>query len=188
MADEKKFYRFDNNPEGIVWLVYGMNAQAYCDEHKVPIRSREYYDHDETYCPVDQRAFSFRNASLLEEQNLVIDLLDREHIKDLPVIRVDSEGVDVVAKEKIKLVDEYWIEGKVMDTAKGIQAMIQFGRRSSPEKVQLFVDPGRQRVGFDLSDKDKHPAGVFSEVKVTFKDSVTIIKEADSVVTEESSE
>lgn len=45
--------------------------------------------------------------------------------------------------------------------------------------MQIFIDPGRERVGFDLSNKDKHPAGIFAELQVRFKDSVTIIKNPD---------
>jgi hypothetical protein len=58
-----------------------------------------------------------------------------------------------------------------------LELMIQVGKKDGSKKVQLFVDLPAERMGFDTGDKDRHPSGLFAEVKATFKDSDTTISD-----------
>ncbi|MBA2279117.1 hypothetical protein H0V99_01585 [Candidatus Saccharibacteria bacterium] len=180
MNSESKFLIVETDPEDIMWLlVTGAPPRAYCKKHTVPLEIA--YDIFEvTFCPVDKKEFSFTNEYSIQ-QRLVEHLGNREALSKLKFVRLDSEGSRVIARESVDLLEEWWIEAKASDTSSGVQLMVQIGKRNeSGKKVQLFVDTPRQRLGFDFSDKDTHPAGKLAEVVVTFKDSVTIIKAKDN--------
>ena len=180
---EKKFYKLEGEPEGLRWLSQFSDKAPipYCEQHEIRLEIDQDDHYRETlFCPFDRKEFALRNTILVQEK-MALGMIYKNSIKDLEVIRIDSEGSRVLAKEKVKLLEEYWIETKVSNTAAGVQIMIQIGKRDeSGKKVQLFVDPPRERLSFDSNDKDIHPAGIFSKVTSQFKDSVTIIEPNDN--------
>lgn len=178
-TDSKKFYKLEGEPEGLLWLSEYSDRKpiAYCERHQLPLEIDWEWDEEKMlFCPFDNEHFQIKN-SLETHEKLVLGMIYKDSLQDLKIVRIDSEGSTILAKERVNIIKEYWIETKVSNTRTGVQIMIQVGKRDeSGKKVQMFVDAPRQRLSFDISDKDLHPAGVFSKVTAEFKDAVTMIE------------
>jgi hypothetical protein len=179
---DKKFYEIEGYPEGLIWLAQfsNRNPEPYCKEHTVKL-VKTWVGRVGAYhfsCPKDNEVFFLNNTV-----EIISDLARQEifetDLKELEIVRIDPGGYQVLAKESIKKDPRYWIEAKLSDTSKGLQLMVQAGKRDGDgKKVQLFVEPPSKRLGFDKSSKDQHPNGLFTEVKATFKDSTSTIEES----------
>jgi hypothetical protein len=176
----KNLYYIDGDPEAVVWYVPKEGDPiAYCKEHLVPLTYwdkaavSEYMKRLE--CPFDQAVFQLRNITHIH-RSFVKNMTNRNALKDYKVVRVEAQGTTVLAKERVETDPRYFIESKLSDTSKGLELMVQVGKRDEKgKKVQLFVVPPSRRMGFDTSDKDFHPTGLFAEVRAIFKDSETKI-------------
>jgi hypothetical protein len=182
-SDKYTLFHFEHDPDGIVWLQPKQRSYAdvslYCDEHRVPLSTTR--GALTAICPVDSKFFKF-SGSVYQQTKLANSLVtrEREGLRKLKVARIDAGGNAVLAKEHKELNDQYWIDVKLSEATKGLEVMIQAGKRDKlNKKVQLFVDLPNQRLGFDRSSKDNHPTGLFTEVVAKFKDSATIIKKKD---------
>lgn len=175
---DKTFYTIEEDPEGIVWkmpLWKNEVTTPYCKEHLVPLL----YDSllsDDLECPRGDESFELK-YTLQKYREYVYQVVRDGELEDLQIVRLDNKGSAVLARETNKTNPLYFIESKLSDTKKGLELMIQVGKKDGSKKVQLFVDLPAERMGFDTSDKDRHPSGLFTEVKATFKDSSTIIEE-----------
>ena len=178
---EKKFYEIEGYADGLIWLAQysNRNLEPYCNTHRVKLvetwipRKSSYH----LSCPKDNQVFYLNNSV-----EITLDLARQEifetDLKDLDIVRIDPQGYQVLAKESIKKDPRYWIESKLSDTSKGLQLMVQVGKKTEEgKKVQLFVEPPSKRLGFDKSAKDQHPSGLFTEVNAKFKDSQTTISD-----------
>lgn len=168
---EKKFYELAGDPDGLVWLAQysNRNPDAYCKKHRIRLLAGD--DTDELYCPEDEAHFILKNEiSVIEE--LARQKIFRDEVKDLQIVSIDPEGYQVVAKETVKKDPNFWVEAKLSNTSRGLQLMVQVGKKDgSGEKVQLFVEPAARRMDFDRGGSDIHPTGLFSRVVADFKDS-----------------
>lgn len=172
---DKKFYELQGDPPGLVWLAQYSNRDtiAYCKKHRVQLEMGD--DVDELYCPDDNELFTLKNELSVIEK-LARQKIFNDDVKDLEIIRIDPEGYQVIAKESIKKDPDFWVEAKLSNTSKGLQLMVQVGKKDeSGEKVQLFVEPAARRMDFDRNGKDIHPVGVFTKVIAEFKDSSSSI-------------
>lgn len=172
---EKKFYELTGDPPGLVWLAQYSNRppEAYCKKHRIKLVIGD--DVDELYCPEDNKSFTLKNEIAVIEE-LARQKIFRNDVKDLQLVRIDPEGYQVLAKETISKDPSFWVETKLSNTARGLQLMIQVGKKDkSGNKVQLFVEPAAKRMDFDRSGSDVHPVGLFSKVTAEFKDSSTVI-------------
>lgn len=151
--------------------------RAYCLVHKVSLQTPDLFNSSRLVCPYDRAVFSL-GIAYDDYQTYILDMINRDALKDLKIVRIDAEGATVLAKESIRKDPSYFIESKLTDTRKGLELMILVGKKDeSGQKVQLFVDLPAQRLSFDHNAKDIHPSGLFSEIKATFKDSYTEITE-----------
>ncbi len=171
---DRKVYKIESDPEGIFWKPTKLSVKAYCEKHKVPLHE-EHPLSEELECPIGDEWFTLK-FKIQDYKKYVKEIIDNPDIKDYKIVRIDSQGVGVLAKERNELDSRYFIESKLSDTQKGLELMIQVGKRDSKtKKVQLFVDLPAERLGFDKSSKDKHPSGMFSKITAEFKDSSTTI-------------
>ena len=186
-ADLKLFKHYLGiDPEGVVWKsskpVISLDSQPYCNKHKLPLQYVHDYVSDDEYvlsCPEDSEEFQFKRG-LYSHRKFIIMKMEAAGFKDMKVQYIDAEGNNVLAKERDELKGKsgkggYWVEAKLTDTAKGIQLMVQAGKKDNNKKSQLFIDTPAQRLSFDKSEKDNHPSGMFTKVSAEFKDSTTEI-------------
>jgi hypothetical protein len=173
---DKKVYTIESDPDGIFWRprANGLTPIPYCRIHGVPLNVGHPLSTELT-CPIGDEEYDLK-FDYQSYSGLVKEIVNNPDIKNHKLIRIDNSGTRVIAKERIDTNPEYFIESKLSDTQKGLELMIQVGKTDkSGKKVQLFVDLPAERLGFDKSDKDKHPAGMFSEITATFKNSSTKI-------------
>lgn len=171
----KKVYVLESDPEGIFWKPTMTSAKPYCHEHKVPLIEEGPFLRG-LKCPVGDEVFQLK-FGFQEYRKYVKEVIGDPNIKDYKVVRLDTAGSTVLAKERVEIDSAYFIESKLSDTVKGLELMIQVGKKNEKgKKVQLFVDLPAERLGFDKSTKDKHPVGLFAKVTAVFKDSKTSIK------------
>lgn len=181
---ERKFYTFDTDPEGLIWLpstMRGASPEGYCRTHQVPVAlGRTDYGRERVYCPIDQENFPIRNDYNVQRQ-AAYHLINRDAIKDLKLVRIDSEGTEVLAKERNREHTDYWVDAKLQNTPQGVLLIVQAGKRDKAgKKVQLFIDPPRGMIRFDISEKDQHPSGLFTEVRARFKSSESTIQPTET--------
>ena len=172
---DKTFFELTGDPKGLIWLAEYSNRapMAYCKKHRIKLVIGD--DVDELYCPEYNEEFSLRNdISVIEE--LARQKIFKDDVKDLQLVHIDPEGYQVIAKETVKSNPDFWVEAKLSETARGLQLMVQVGKKDeSGEKVQLFVEPAAKRMDFDRGGNDIHPAGIFTKVTAEFTDSKSTI-------------
>lgn len=181
---EKNLYEIVGFPDGIVWELDAASlVTPHCKIHKMQllefptaiIIEGHLVAGDSLECPTDGQKFTLK-YDIPNAKKHVQSALRANELKDYKIVRIDPEGYDVVAKEHVNLKSDFWIETKLSETAKGLQLMIQAGKKSEDgKKSQLFVDLPAQRLGFDVSSKDRHPSGLFTTVNATFRNSSTTI-------------
>lgn len=172
---EEKFYELEIQPEGILWKAQHPSSRpkAYCKQHLSPLHPE---DPETLYCLKGGESFN-TDVPYLALQSYARDLIFTHKLSDLKIVRIDSQGAPVLAKERNETLPGYFIESKLSDTRKGLELMVQVGKKDqSDKKVQLFVDLPAERMGFDKSSKDKHPVGLFAEVTAIFNNSISKIK------------
>jgi len=102
------------------------------------------------------------------EKKYVIDRIDAKIFKGMKTINLDDEAVPI-AKEKVKSEDgKFFITTQLMESKRGLQAVIYAGKKGKTQKTQIFVEPEVKRLAFD--QKDLHPTDVFLKVEATFDD------------------
>lgn len=179
---EKKFYDITGYPPGVIWLAQFSDRDPlpYCKKHIVKLNDYpDMYVDGILYCPKDRETFTF-HTSVEVATNLARQEIFDSNLKQLEVVRIDPEGYQVLARELNKKDPRYWIDVKLSETSKGLQLMVQAGKRNKDDqKVQLFVEPSAKRLGFDQGAKDQHPNGIFKEVRAIFKDSQTVISDTN---------
>ncbi len=183
---EEKLYELELGPDGVLWKTRKGSTtlpKPYCKEHLAPVHPE---DNETLICLKGHESFDLW-APYTAHQGYVRDLINSQKLSELAVVRIDTEGAPVLAKEKEQTNQDYWIESKLRDTKKGLELMVQVGKRDSTgKKVQLFVDLPAERLGFDKSHKDNHPSGLFSEVRAVFKSSETEIRNKAGVAESDS--
>jgi hypothetical protein len=103
-----------------------------------------------------------------DEQQYVIDRVDAKVFKGMKILNLDDEATPI-AKDKIKSKDgKYFVTSQLMDSKRGLQAVIYAGEKGSPAKTQIFISPEEKRLAFD--HKDLHPTDVFLKIEATFDD------------------
>ena len=93
-------------------------------------------------------------------------------------INLDDEALPI-AEVKLDSKDDpdYFVTGLLTKSKVGLRLIVYAGKKGSPEKSQIFVEPEIKRLAFD--QKDLHPSDVFTKVEATFKDGAKqIIKTA----------
>ena len=96
--------------------------------------------------------------------------------KDAELIRLDDIYVPCI-KLRPTLDNDYWMEAKaVKDKNNNTVVTIYVGKKSDKfgNKAQIFINHDRKQLSFDYKDKD--PAELISEIKVTLSDRVLIQK------------
>lgn len=174
---EKRLYELEGDIKGLVWLAQYSNRppEAYCKHHRLKlVMNGNYIGY--LICPEDKERFDLRFNYESEDAELARQKIFRDEVDNLELVRIDPQGYRVLAKETIRQNPNYWIESKLSNTSKGLQLMVQVGKKNdSGEKVQLFVEPSAKRIDFDRSEKDIHPTGIFTKITADFKDSKTTI-------------
>jgi hypothetical protein len=103
-----------------------------------------------------------------EEKQYVIDRVDAKVFKGMKVLNLDDEATPI-AKDKITSEDDkYFVTTQLMESKRGLQAVIYAGEKGSPVKTQIFINPKEKRLTFD--HKDLHPSEVFLKIEATFDD------------------
>ncbi len=178
---EQKFYELSGDSEGLIWLAGFSDdlPEAYCKKHRLKlIRDRRRIGY--LICPEDRNSFNLRFDLEHEDANLARQKIFDKPLSDLSLVRIDPEGYQVIAKETNRKNPNYWIESKLSNTSKGLQLMVQVGKRDElGEKVQIFVEPSAQRMDFDRGGKDIHPTGIFTKLTAEFKNSKNTISKKD---------
>ncbi|MEO6761250.1 MAG: hypothetical protein ABI220_02625 [Candidatus Saccharimonadales bacterium] len=106
--------------------------------------------------------------TFIEEKQYVIDRVDAKVFKGMKVLNLDDEATPI-AKDKIKSKDDkYFVTSQLMESKRGLQAVIYAGQKGSPAKTQIFISPEEKRLTFD--HKDLHPSDVFLKIEATFDD------------------
>lgn len=174
---EKKFYELEGDVPGLVWLAQfsDLLPEAYCKHHRLKlVRDRNYLGY--LLCPEDKERFDLRFEIEKDDAELARQKIFKTGVEELDLVRIDPMGYQVLAKETTKKNPDYWIESKLSNTSRGLQLMVQVGKKdSSGEKVQLFVEPAAKRIDFDRGGKDIHPTGIFTSVTAEFKNSKSTI-------------
>jgi hypothetical protein len=76
----------------------------------------------------------------------------------MKVLNLDDEAMPV-AKEKVTSKDgKYFITAQLMESKRGLQAVIYAGEKGSAKKTQIFIEPEVKRLAFD--QKDLNPSEV----------------------------
>ena len=121
-----RFYKFSNDPPNIKWSVTSSGKPvAYCETHLIPLSiDWENSNGESIFCPVDPNEYTRLQNSYEDQQEVVKHLVNRDNLKDMETVNIDVDGYTTIAKEKKKLLKEYWIETKVYDSSNGVQAMI----------------------------------------------------------------
>jgi hypothetical protein len=183
----EKFYEFPEDPDGLIWLVKDpiKTPRPYCNKHRVRLvpepMSFNFPKDLILVCPQDSEQFRTLHG-LRIAANLVSQKVFNTRLRDLKVVRIDPDGYQVLAKETVAKNPLYWIDAKLSNTSRGLQLMIQAGKKNKKgEKVQLFVEPAAKRMDFDRNGKDIHPNGVFAIVTAEFKESTTTISDKTSL-------
>jgi hypothetical protein len=168
---ESKFYELEGDDQGLVWFAQFSNRQPvpYCKKHRL-VLIQDPMSFRQLKCPEDNKIFRLRN-NLPQDKELARQKIFHKAVEELELVRIDPEGYQVVAKETVKNDPAFWIEAKLSNTSRGLQLMIQAGKRDqSGKKVQLFVEPASKRMDFDRNGNDIHPSGMFTRVTAEFKD------------------
>lgn len=176
---DKKFYELSGDAPGLVWLAQYSHDEpkAYCKKHRLKlVRDRSYIGY--LICPENLERFNLRFQFEDQDADLAHQKIFGENLKNLELVRIEPEGYEVVARELNKKNPDYWVDSKLSNTSKGLQLMVQVGKRDgSGKKVQLFVEPAAKRIDFDRSGSDIHPTGIFAEVIAKFKDAESTISQ-----------
>jgi hypothetical protein len=177
---EKKFYELEGDAPGLVWLAQysNINPEAYCKRHRLKLVFDDYHT---LICPDDREEFRLRFDYEEEDADLARQKIFRNGVKELDIVRIDPEGYQVLAREQNRKNPNYWIDAKLSNTSRGLQLMVQVGKKDATgEKVQLFVEPAARRIDFDRNGHDIHPTGIFAKVTAEFKDSQSTISSKES--------
>jgi hypothetical protein len=177
MEPRERLYELEGDAPGLVWLAKYSDLQPkpYCKQHRLKL-IRHPGRHGYLMCAEDKEVFKLR-LDWVHDADLARQKIFNQAIEELELVRIDPLGYQVLAKETVKKNPDYWLEAKLSNTAKGLQLMVQVGKKNeSGQKVQLFVEPAAKRIDFDQSEKDIHPVGLFSLVTAEFKNSKTTIK------------
>lgn len=103
-----------------------------------------------------------------DEKQYVIDRIDAKVFKGAKVLNLDDEAIPI-AKAKAKSKDDkYFITAQLMESKRGLQAVIYAGEKGRDKKTQIFIDPEIKRMTFD--HKDLHPSDTFLKIEGTFDD------------------
>ncbi len=172
-SNEGQMFEILGDTEGVLWFGRYSDEEPipYCKEHRKKLLS-SYYERN-LICPKDRRQFVLGNSFHTHAEFIRQEIFDTD-MKELQVVRIDPDGYQVISKETTEKHPEFWVESKLSNTSKGLQLMVQVGKKDgSGEKVQLFVEPAAERMDFDRGGSDIHPSGVFTEVTAVFKNSST---------------
>lgn len=175
---ESQFYELAGDAPGLLWFGQGRGVDPipYCKTHRVALIL---YQHrpPRLQCPEDLEMFKLR-INLVTDTSLARQKIYSEDLRNLPIVRIDPQGYEVLAREINKKDPRYWVDAKLSDTGKGLQLMVQAGKRNvDGKKVQLFVDLPAKRMSFDYNAKDQHPSGLFTTLNAEFKDTETTISD-----------
>ncbi|HEX5395264.1 MAG TPA: hypothetical protein VFW52_02875 [Candidatus Saccharimonadales bacterium] len=179
---EKKFFELEGDSKGLIWLAHFSNNPPvpYCKKHRL-VLIRDVMDVKLLKCPEDSERFTLRHH-LAQDAELARQKIFHDSVENLELVRIDPEGYQVVAKETLRKDPNFWIEAKLSNTSKGLQLMVQTGKKDqSGEKVQLFVEPAAKRMDFDRGGSDIHPSGIFTKVVADFKDTSVEIADKTSI-------
>ncbi len=103
-----------------------------------------------------------------DEKQYVVDRVDAEVFKGMKVLNLDDEATPI-AKDKIKSKNgKHFLTSQLMESKRGLQAVIYAGKKGSPAKTQILITPEEKRLAFD--QKDLHPTEVFLKIEATFDD------------------
>ena len=108
---------------------------------------------------------------LSAERQYVLDRIDAKVFKNAKVLNLDDEALPIAKAKASSPNDKYFITAQLMESKRGLQAVIYAGEKGKPNKTQLFIDPETKKMSFD--HKDLSPSDVFLKVQATFNDGST---------------
>jgi len=165
--------------DGIVWRIWVDNknirqVQPLCPIHSLRLRPVPYtsaYKWGES-----ARTLKCEDCDDLHkipriyssEKIYVIDRVDAKVFKGMKVLNLDDEAMPIAKEKAVSKNGKYFITTQLMESKRGIQAVIYAGEKGSSKKTQIFVEPEVKRLAFD--QKDLNPSDVFLKVTATFAD------------------
>jgi len=103
-----------------------------------------------------------------EEKLYVINRIDAKIFKGMKVINLDDEAVPLAKDKAVSKDGSFFITTQLMESKRGLQAVIYAGEKGSTSKTQIFIEPEVKRLAFD--PKDLHPTDVFLKIEAIFSD------------------
>lgn len=103
-----------------------------------------------------------------EEKIYVINRVDAKVFKGAKVLNLDDEAVPIAKEKSVSKDGKYFITSQLMESKRGLQAVIYAGEKGKAQKTQIFVEPNVKKMSFD--HRDLLPSEVFLEIKATFND------------------
>jgi len=102
------------------------------------------------------------------ERQYVINRIDAKVFKNAKVLNLDDEAIPIAKAKKASKDDKYFITAQLMESKRGLQAVIYAGEKGNPKKTQIFINPASKSMSFD--HKDLHPSDIFLKIESTFDD------------------
>lgn len=164
-------YDFNGNPSA-----FALCPKLKC--HCKLVKSKEKYELGEYKYHCIKCDFKITlNKSIEDKGNDFLAVLDSLKYKDADIINIDGELLRIQRKEIND--EDYWIDVKLSKNQKGeLQLMVLAGSKKDNLKVQLFLDPQKERLAFDQNND--HPTKIFAKVMGIFKNSKSEIHFEDN--------
>lgn len=166
--------------DGVMWWIYTYNnrriPQPICPFHHLRMSPIKYYGMDKYATAEDSNLIKCEDCekshklprTFKEEKVYVINKIDAKVFKGMKVLNLDDEYIPL-SEEKLSSDDKkFFVTGRLTKSKVGLRLVIYAGKKGTPEKTQIFVEPELKRLAFD--QKDLHPTDVFTKVEATFKD------------------
>jgi hypothetical protein len=173
-GEDKTLYRWNN----IKWTVYyDLQGEPYKAEARCPvakchcklIKSKDNYVRGEYKHECIKCNFKIiLNKSIENMENDFLKVIEAEKYKDAEIINIGDELVRVQRGGNKD--EDYWVDVKIAKNKKDeLQLMVLAGSRKKEDKVQLFLEPTKERLAFDQNND--HPRQIFTKVIGIFKNS-----------------
>ena len=167
---------------GVLWKIISGTPIAYCPKHfrrlelvvdedqTVNQQQASFHDyHTCLSCPVDNQKFELNGERLRLMQERYEATLESITHKGATYRDLDNVYTPVLRVEPKPKDDRYSIQVQIDETPNGKKLVIYaMDRKDSAKKVQIFIDPEKDKITFDSSDF--HPNMIFSKVEAHFKD------------------
>lgn len=103
-----------------------------------------------------------------QEKKYVIDRIDAKIFKGSKALNLDDEALPIAKSKAASLDNKYFITAQLMESKRGLQAVIYAGEKGKTKKSQIFIEPETKKMTFDQNDLN--PTSVFLKIEATFDD------------------